>query len=357
MLRPLILCALALPMLATAPPSSAQPEPAKEPIFQFEHTTFDVGVIEDDTQIVHPFKFTNTSNRTVNLAMGYCHLCEHPLLDKTVLKPGESANLVIVLDPAGRRGPTSASASVCDSTRISATTVRVELKADICPRVWVEPLIIGDKMPRGRPGQAEFTVTGHSRGFKIDHIEPDPAAESIDISPVEDLKDCYGKSARKQKVTVRFAKSSPVGPVKGNLRVVTTDPDARPINVNIDAEVLGTIHVRPEDAGRELRPGDPFIASFEIVAEDGPILIHSLDVAARDEATSVVVDAMPTANPSKMLVTVTGIAPYRNRQAAVLRLDVVASSLGGVAERETVTARLTLVVTTPRQTQPTPPQP
>ncbi len=320
--------------------SAATPARADE-VLHFDLKTLELGPISDDQSIIRAFPFTNTSTRTVRVSMSYCHFCAAPILDKPVLKPGESATVVLELDPTGKRGPYSASVAIAEEGRPD-TSVDVAIKAEVCPRVWVEPINMFPHIIRGRPLASTFTVIGRSQKFAVDKVTADLPGAEIDIAPATDIQDC-GSTARRQEITVRFPKDMPLGRFGASLVVLTNDEQARPKSVTIDGLVTGRFSFEPTTIGARLTPGEPFMKSFEVIADSGPLVLSSIDVEARDEAENIALDTTPTANPNRVRITVSGRAPFRERQAVDIRLRVAGTTLAEPGE-ESITVPITLVV-------------
>lgn len=317
---------------------------ADEEVVRFAQTLFNLGAISDDQTQLHAFNFVNTSGRTIKLAMTYCHFCTPPVLDKEVIKPGESGTVVLELNPAGRRGQIQASATIMEEGR-PATAATVEFKAEICPRVWVEPVNMFPRIVKDVGASATISVLGRKPDFKVLRIEADPPIEGADIGEPREVQDC-GSTARSVEVTIRFPKNAPLGPWGSRMKVITNDPEAQPRLITADGEVVGRVGFEPANIGVRLFPSDAFVKTFEIVADQafgGPIMLDSLDILARDEAGNLALDATPTVNPSRVRITLSGTAPTRARTVVEIKVQVVARTLGS-SEIETLTVPITLVV-------------
>jgi hypothetical protein len=294
-------------------------------VLKFDETRVNLGTISDDQSQIHAFHFTNISGRRIRVAMSYCHFCSPPILDKSVLQPGESGTVVVELDPTGRRGQYAASVSVAEEGK-PGTRVEIELKAEVCPRIWVEPTSMFPRITHGRGATGSFSVVGRTKGFKVLRIESDVPMDGFDFGPVVDFEE-FGSPAHKQEVTVHFPKDAPIGPFAANLRVVTSDEDAPKKGVSVSGQVVGQIDHSPETIRFAVKPGEPFRTTFDIVAEEGPVIVHSLDITDRDECTSVALDVAYTPDPARVRVTISGIAPMRERQMIAINVRAVASTL------------------------------
>lgn len=317
---------------------------ADEEVIRFTQTLYNQGAISDDQTQLHAFSFVNTSGRTVKLAMTYCHFCNTPVLDKETIGPGESGTLVLEINPAGRRGPIQATATIQEVGR-PTTAVSVEYKAEVCPRVWIEPVNMFPRIVKDVGASATFTVMGRKQDFKVLRVEADPPIDGAEIGEPRDIQDC-GSTARISTVTIHFPKAAPIGPWGSRIKVITNDPQADPKLITADGQVVGRVGFEPGSIGLKLFPAEQFVTTFEVVADQtfgGPILLDSLDILARDEAQHLVLDATPTVNPSRVRITLSGAAPLRARTSVDIKVLVVARTLGS-AEVETLTVPITLIV-------------
>ena len=326
-------------------PAAAQ---ADDEVLRFAQTVFSMGAIDDSQTQLHAFSFVNVTNRRVRVAMGYCHLCTPPVLDKDVLNPGESGTVVLELNPAGRKGPISVSATLAEEGR-TTSAVNIEFRAEVCPRVWVEPVNMFPRIVKGEGATATFSVTGRKADFKVLKIDSDAALDGVDIGPVSEVADC-GATARRQDVTIHFPHDAPLGPWAARFKVVTNDEQADPKLVSVDGQVVGKIGYEPAVVGARIAPGEIFLRTFEVVASDataGALIIDSAEVTASDEATGVALDVAPTRDPSRVRVTVSGHAPLRTRQAVNIKLRFDARTLGSTGS-EALEVPVTLVVSRQR---------
>ncbi len=324
----------------------AAPARADEEVLRFVQTVHDMGAISDDQTQMHAFAFINTSPRMVKLAMTYCHFCTPPLLDNDTIKPGESGTIVLEINPAGRKGRIVATATIMEEGK-PTSAVNVELRADICPRIWLEPSSMFPRIVRGEGATASFSAMGRKSDFKVLRIESDPPIAGLKLGEPETVPDC-GSTVRTQLVTVAFPKDVPLGPWSTRLKVITNDDDSAAKFVSVEGTVVGRVSFDPPVLGLRLPPGEAFAISFDVVAADagnaqGAVLLDSLDITARDEAEELVLDAVPTADPSRVQVTLCGRAPGRSRQSVVIQIEVVARTLGS-SGAETIVVPVGLVV-------------
>jgi len=316
-------------------------------VVRFVQQNVDIGPVTDAQPVLHPFSFTNISGRTIRLGMSYCHFCTPPILDRVVFKPGESGTLVLEIDPAGQRGLVRATATVFEEGK-PGTATNIELKAEVCPRVWVEPSNMFPRITRGAGAAGKFTVLGRGRDFKVLRIEAEPPMDGFEIGAPETIEDCGG-AVHRQEVTVRFPKDAPLGPFGARLRVITTDDQTAPKMVLVDGKVTGVLSFEPLVIGARLGAGAAFQQTFDIVPAEGggPVMLQSLDVTRRDECAGLVLDARPV-GASRVRVTLSGYAPLRSREHVDIEIEVVATTLTS-ADTETIRVPVTLIVRGPEQ--------
>ena len=88
---------------ATAGATTANAENA--PVMKFEKETHDFGKIKRGDKVTYDFKFTNTGKSPLIItdAVATCG-CTKPEVPKAPIKPGESGNVHVTFDSAGKLG-------------------------------------------------------------------------------------------------------------------------------------------------------------------------------------------------------------------------------------------------------------
>jgi hypothetical protein len=320
-----------------------------------DRESVDLGTLSDADALVHAFTLTNTSDRPVRLVMTYCHFCTPPTLTKPVLKPGEQGQVILEIDGAERKGKVQATATIGVANQRGAD-INIELKAELRPRLWVEPRQAFPKIVRGRGLDMPLTVIGSSPDFRVARVETGSPLIKADVGPAEKGED-MGLPCSRQTLTLRFSPELPMGPLAATVRVACNDPTAPPRDVLIQGRVVGRVRAEPETVGCEAQVGAPFAMDFDVVGEDClGLAVESVDVGDRSEATGVVLDMRPTPDPARWRGRVTGYAPERPRTSVEIPLTIVARPIEGGegAEPEEVRVMVSMVVPRPKDDVPVP---
>ncbi|MBY0312391.1 MAG: DUF1573 domain-containing protein [Phycisphaerales bacterium] len=312
----------------------------------FPQPSIDLGVHPDTQPIFHTFSFSNTSKQRVKLEITFCHFCTPPTLDKTELDPGESGTLLIEINPAGRTGEMRANATVAVAGS-PASAVMVEAKAEIRPRVWVQPVQFFPRIIRGDNTTLNAEVTGRSADFAVTRIESDTQGISATATAPVTLPDPTGGKLYQSTIAIAFSNDLPLGPIAAKLHVHTTDRESDAKLITIQGELVGRITCTPPRTSRTLFAGAVWGAVFELTSATGPLQIESAEMLARDEAQSIALDVIPSPDPSKVWVMISGIAPLREREACDLQAAITARS-GPQGELETITIPIVLMVRPPQ---------
>ena len=106
------------------------------PKISFEKSTFDFGTINQGDKIEHDFSFTNTgkSDLVIRKTKGSCG-CTVGTPEKSTLKPGESTNLHVVFNSAGKSGQQNKTVTITSNDPSNSSAVitlvgKVDVKKD-----------------------------------------------------------------------------------------------------------------------------------------------------------------------------------------------------------------------------------
>lgn len=118
------------PMPETAP---APPANGKYPVMAFEVTEHDFGTINAGDKVTYNFKFKNTgqSDLLIANAVGSCG-CTVPEYPKTPVKPGESGEMKVSFNSAGKSGNQQKTVTITANTQAGRETLTI--KANITPK-------------------------------------------------------------------------------------------------------------------------------------------------------------------------------------------------------------------------------
>ena len=97
---------------------------ANAPKISFEKSTFDFGTINQGDKIEHDFSFTNTgkSDLIIRKTKGSCG-CTVGTPEKSTLKPGESTNLHVVFNSAGKSGQQNKTVTITNNDPANSSAV------------------------------------------------------------------------------------------------------------------------------------------------------------------------------------------------------------------------------------------
>lgn len=112
--------------------SFAQTQPADGPVMSFENTEVDYGTIEQGSEPLRVFNFTNTGNEPliISNAKGSCG-CTVPNYPKDPILPGESAKIEVRYDTK-RIGPFQKTVTL--TTNEATPTHTLKIKGKVNPK-------------------------------------------------------------------------------------------------------------------------------------------------------------------------------------------------------------------------------
>ncbi len=113
--------------LINNPISADNVNPEKLPILTFEENEFDFGDIVQGQEVRHKFKFKNTGKTDLIItdATGSCG-CTVPSYPKKPIRPGESGEIEVVFNSAGRSGAQEKSVSIYANTQPNVTVIKIK---------------------------------------------------------------------------------------------------------------------------------------------------------------------------------------------------------------------------------------
>jgi hypothetical protein len=119
----LLTALLCLPLLAIQAQEIVEPAPvpleAPGPLaeMQFLETTYDFGLVDEGTKVIHVYTFTNTSDEVLVLqdAKGSCG-CTVPQWPKGPIAPGETASLTVEFNSKNKQGKRNQKVTITANT-------------------------------------------------------------------------------------------------------------------------------------------------------------------------------------------------------------------------------------------------
>jgi len=117
------------PMPQTATP----PADGKYPVMEFQNKEHDFGTIDEGDKVFYTFKFKNAgeADLIITNAVGSCG-CTVPEYPKQAVKPGESGEMKVSFNSAGKSGQQQKTVTVTANTASGTETLTI--KASITPK-------------------------------------------------------------------------------------------------------------------------------------------------------------------------------------------------------------------------------
>ncbi|AFC22910.1 DUF1573 domain-containing protein [Saprospira grandis] len=105
-------------------------DPALATTMKFAEDAFDFGTIKQGEKVTHTFKFTNDGDKplTITNAKGSCG-CTVPQYPKEPIAPGESGEIEVEFNSAGKKGAQTKFVTLTANTNPAQT--RLTIKADV----------------------------------------------------------------------------------------------------------------------------------------------------------------------------------------------------------------------------------
>ena len=313
------------------------PLPANSPL-KFETTIHDYGKIGDTGPVSFEFKFTNTSDKVVNiLSVSSTCGCTNVTSDK-VIQPGATGKISTTFNPAGRQGrevkPITVMLDDPNCPRIELTTV-----AEVLRRVMIEPMqVYMGEVPFRAGGSQELSITGRAEGFDVKSFKLADPNFTVELLG-KDKVDVSGDMLNRVRYRIALKPDAPISRLQSNMEIETTDPTMPRVNVLVLADIVGRLRVNPPQIGvRMSQPNEPFLAEGFLEARDGqPFRITGLEfdpgASAAGPDLRIVLDAVPREPGSRVAyrIRVSGTTP---QNAGQIRGSVKIST--DVKDQETV---------------------
>lgn len=201
---------------------------------------YDFGVVEPGTELTHRFVLRNIGGRPLRLSniTSTCS-CTSAKASDSVIGPGKSTELDVVLRVGGRSGYTSARVGV-ESNDPNSRWTELRVVATVNPLLGVSaPVVDFGVMKFGRIGDS-------SRDVSILCREP----EDIQISIVDWMEDTHIKAtllreASTPTLRVSVDERAPIGPLTGIVQIRLKSGKAEPIRLTVRGEVTGSVRAEP----------------------------------------------------------------------------------------------------------------
>ncbi|MFA6044240.1 MAG: DUF1573 domain-containing protein [Phycisphaerales bacterium] len=295
---------------AVTPPAAV---PAGEgPEITFDEKLHEFGIISDDKNVNHQFKFKNTGKTTLTITntQGSCG-CTVPQLDKKAYEPGEEGEIKVEYHPQNRKGPQHTTVTVTSNDPTKPQVV-LELKSEVRPLVAIEPTVLNvGQVPKGKAQVMKAMIT--SRLADVSIVSATPTIAAIDAKVLPGVEaEINGEKVMQYPIEITVPANAPVGQLIGNVAIRTSD-QARMLTMTITGEVVGDIVPNPARMQLgALQPGQTFTSEVRLSARNGkPFKVTKVEEQSGTpgKSFSEIKFAEDTnTTPPSYVVTVTGTA-------------------------------------------------
>lgn len=344
------------PAPAQAPGAPGHPMPTPTPpgalpnALTLSETAFSWGDIADTEPVSHAIAFTNSSDKTITLAVAASCGCTVAQLEKNTFAPGESGKAMATFNPQGRAGAQTKTLTftVTNPQGVFAQQM-VTLTSNVKALVTFDPPKMYLNEVDHRKGQtAQLMITGRKPGFAITKATPQSEFVKATIGEARSIE-MNGEKLTQVPIELEIGKNAPIGNFQTNLVLESNDEKAKIQPYYLGADVVGDIKATPPQAILRVNtPATPFTTQVRLDSRSGSAFnLMSVDVegaANNIKEMGIVTDITKGEEGRYYMVTMSGVTP--NRGGMVQGYLVVASdSQGG----ETMRIPFTAVV---RQEQP-----
>lgn len=262
-----------------APAPSGPVIPDDMPIV-FDTYAAQVGDVPDDGPVTYAFKFTNTSDKVVEVELiSYCHHCSKPEITPPIVRPGQSGAVIVDIETRGKVGEVQATVSVGTTNR-PGKVIPLVASANVVPVVRFDPPRLG--MPEVRIGAAaEARGKLVLRGSTIE-VKELRCTNTQFVAALDDPKviNDGGHERTEYTLTLQLLPGASAGRHSGELYVLTSH-SPQPTALPFFADVMPSFKVDPLDVGRgSVSPGADIKRGFSVLATDaGTVSIESIALA------------------------------------------------------------------------------
>jgi hypothetical protein len=257
-------------------------DPADSP-FTWSTMVHDWGMIDDTARKSFTFSFTNTSDKPFSIrARGSCG-CTVPQLAKTSYLPGESGEITVEFNPAGRRGAQTQHVNIEYTNSPNTPQTRLTVQSNIRPIVMLDPG--RTNLPRvdyGVGHTEELVVTSRDPSLQILSATSDNPNVTVVLGQPGETE-FEGEPALRIPVSVSIVPNAPLGKLGATISFETNSPRVRLNPHVVSAHVYGDLEATPQTLRiREGNPNTPFDAEIRLSTTSG----RSFNIIGADVETS-----------------------------------------------------------------------
>jgi hypothetical protein len=240
----------------------------------FEGTTHSFGTVARGAKTEHRFVFRNLYKEDIHVASvrSSCG-CTAPTVTQNTIRSNESAEVVAVFNTRSFLGQRGATITVTFDRPYYAE-VQLRVSGNIRGDVSVEPAFVDlGSLPSGTGGERTVRVT-HAGGGSWEIRDVRSANTHFEVvlsSPVRSA------TQTAYDLTLRLKPTAPTGYVKGQLILVTSDPRASAIPIDVEGRVIAAVTVSPQplDFG-DLKAGTSATRNV-VVRADRPFRVTAVE--------------------------------------------------------------------------------
>jgi len=162
---------------------------------------------------------------------------------------GGTGSVRAKLDTAGFKGPISKSILVMTDDP-SVPTMTLAIKAVVQPYINVMPrsLVRFNALQKEKAEQKVVLVgTERSGAFTVTGVESESDALEVSYRVLGDGERIEGKSDTQYEVIIRLAEDAPVGPISSVVKVKTTAPEAKVVEIKVFGVLRALLRVTPPE--------------------------------------------------------------------------------------------------------------
>lgn len=302
------------------PPPIETPRPAiGAGAIEFEKLELDFGNVWDHEMPQTLIRFTNTGTQTLKILdiRSTCG-CTVPDLEKKEYEPGETGEMKVIFNPAGRSGPQTKVVTVTTDSR-RTPTVRINIKSYVESVLTIDPAIANlGRIFKNEEKGVVVHIIGTTPDFEAWPAEEQPyeiapfKIEAVQTSDVE----INGETRRRSSLRIWVEKGTPVDRHSADIVIRTNDSRRPEFNLRSVVTVVGDLEGRPPRfALGRLAPGEAFEHTVRVinrVAEEFRIVkaVASEDLGRIDVSYTPVNEGKLDAYD----ITIRGVAPSENER-------------------------------------------
>jgi len=318
------------PMPTKAMPGAQTPTPSIDPSqphpqINFDKTSNDFGVIDDDHPVSTEFKFSNTGTTMLNIAetKGSCG-CTVPALEKKDYAPGEGGVIKVTYNPHGRRGKQQTTVTVTCNDPLKPSQI-LELHSEIKPLMMLEPQVASlNQVPKGKATTTTVMVTSREKDLTPTQVTSSSPAVTAKLGETKDAV-VDGETVKQTPIEITTVPAAEVGPINGQLSIRTSDP-ARLLNLTLTGEIIGDVNVQPKPVALSaVEPGSSINQVVKLTSRSNkPFKVEKVEEQASGSSKmfTIAVAEDKSVTPSAWNLTLTGQAP----QSGAFRGDLVVTT-------------------------------